>query len=343
MRLDYYADTLVSTTTRISIIIAVRNEEKNIKQLLNSLSIQTYPKDFFEIIIINDHSSDKTLEILENVRLENLKIIELNDSEIGKKTAIDKGISVASGEIIITTDGDCTFGENWLTTIVSFYEKEKPDMMIAPVTFEKKFGFLNQFQFYDFMALQASTAGACSINIPIMNNGANLIYKKQAYLDLQNATKKELASGDDMFLLINLKKNKKQIRYLNSFDALVTTKSEHSIPKFIHQRIRWAGKNKNHADVHILTIGLIVFLFNLSLLSTAILAYWLPNVLFPLALLFITKTIIEYILISLAAATFRKKLNIYVFFFFQVFHIIYTSIIPFLSVFSTYKWKGRRI
>lgn len=341
--MDNFADISYFCNTKISVIVAFRNEEGNLNSLLKSFEKQEYPAKLFEIIFVNDHSDDNGVNIIENYKLDNIKILHLEESKNGKKAAIDKGIKASNGELIVTTDADCIFNENWLSTIVSFYEKEKSDMIIAPVVFEKQGGFLYQFQYYDFLALMASTAGACRLKMPIMNNGANLAYKKETYLELHDATKTKIASGDDMFLLINMKQKNKKIQFLNSVEALVNTKSEMSFNQFINQRIRWAGKNKNHSDFHILSIGFVVLLFNLSLITMGILSIWSSTLFFSFLLILITKTIIEYVLISFTASALHQKIRLYTFFFLQPFHIIYISLIPILSLFTKYKWKDRKI
>ena len=94
-------------STSISIIIPARNEEENIGELLKKLLEQTYAKELVEIIVVDDHSTDKTAEIV--AQYEKVKLLRLeNDiSNSFKKKAIEKGITAAAGELIITTDADC--------------------------------------------------------------------------------------------------------------------------------------------------------------------------------------------------------------------------------------------
>ena len=118
----------------ISIIIAARNEEENIITLLKSIENQDLPSENFEVIIIDDFSSDNTYQITKTFceKHKNFNIHKLSKN-YGKKNAIKKAISISKGELIITTDADCIVPETWLSTIVAFYQKHKPKMIIAPV------------------------------------------------------------------------------------------------------------------------------------------------------------------------------------------------------------------
>ena len=343
IRTEIHSSDSISNSTKVSVIVAVRNEETNILKLIQSIQKQKYSKNLFEVIFVNDHSTDKTHSIIENNLAENFKLLHLRENEFGKKQAIKNAISEATGEIIVTIDGDCSMQENWLQSIVSFYEIQHSDMIIAPVMFEKRKSFLGIFQFYDFLALISSTLGACGVKKPIMCNGANLIYKKQIYNELINPTNENTASGDDMFLMINLKKQNKKIDFLNSNEALVTTKSETNFVSFINQRIRWAGKNTKHNDFDIYLVGIIVYLFNLSILIFGILSISnVENFIYFFQIL-VVKTFIEFLLLSIPANIYKQKISLTSFFIIQPFHNIYTVLIPILSIIFPYKWKERKI
>ena len=115
--------------TLISVIIAARNEEKNIGLCIESILKQTYPAHLFEIIIVDDHSIDSTVAIVNsftqnNITLINLAAFRTRQSNLNsyKKKAIETGIGFAKGNLIVTTDADCIVQPRWLTTIASYYE-----------------------------------------------------------------------------------------------------------------------------------------------------------------------------------------------------------------------------
>lgn len=136
----------------ISVIVPARNEEKNIAPLLKALSEQSYSKDFFEIIIVDDFSTDATAQIVRFFSLANLLFIQPNTaSELSsKKRAIEAGIQKAKGELIVTTDADCIPPEHWLATINDFYATKNAAFMAAPVKFSHNNSLLQLFQALDF-------------------------------------------------------------------------------------------------------------------------------------------------------------------------------------------------
>ena len=117
--------------TKISVIIPARNEAQNIGACLQSIIAQSYPKEFFEIIVVDDHSTDTTAEVVLSFNLPNIKLISLKDFIVSgkinsyKKKAIEIAIQQSNGELIVTTDADCIVPENWLQTIAAFYQKKK--------------------------------------------------------------------------------------------------------------------------------------------------------------------------------------------------------------------------
>src|SRR4030095_3541910 len=132
--------------TTISIIVAARNEEENIGKLLSAIQEQTYPISLSQVIVVNDHSTDSTGEIVK--KFKGVTLIDLTDSEINsyKKKAIQRGIEAASGKLIITTDADCLPPPKWLETIVTFYEEKKGLFIAAPVMFETDSSIIELFQ-----------------------------------------------------------------------------------------------------------------------------------------------------------------------------------------------------
>ncbi len=169
------------SSIKISVIIPARNEEENIGKLLNALNEQTYPKESFEIIVVDDHSEDGTTNIVST--FPRVKLISLKDDNINsyKKKAIETGIAAATGELIVTTDADCEPGKKWLQTIVSFQQQKGSVFITAPVVFENNSSLLQIFQALDFLTLQGITGASVYKNIHSMCNGANLAYKRKMY------------------------------------------------------------------------------------------------------------------------------------------------------------------
>ena len=251
---------------KISIIIPARNEEDNIGELLKALQEQTYPRELFEIIVVDDHSSDKTVEIVSH--FPGVKLLTLNDDAINsyKKKAIEKGIAAASGELIVTTDADCVPPSSWLQTIMSFKEKTGAVFIVAPVAINCNVSFVEVFQAIDFMVLQGITAASVYKKMHSMCNGANLAYEKQLFFDVNGFEGIDhIASGDDMLLMHKIaKKYPDSIQYLKSIDAIVSTAPMKTWSDFFNQRIRWASKATHYEDKRILGVLMLVYLFNFS-------------------------------------------------------------------------------
>jgi cellulose synthase/poly-beta-1,6-N-acetylglucosamine synthase-like glycosyltransferase len=243
----------------VSVVAACRNEEKNIPSLIYDLSSQNYPKELYEVLIVNDNSTDNTFKIAaENPPEVNIKT--LNNKGIGKKQALRTGIAEAKGNLIITTDADCRMGKDWMRTIAAFYEAKHPDMIICPVQLEPGSGIFRKFQDLEFLSLQGITAGSALAHNATMCNGANLAFSRQAYLLHSDNLHDEINSGDDVFLLHSLKHSESSdIAWLQSSEALVTTSSSSSLISFLRQRSRWLSKGKAYKDNYTILLGIVTF------------------------------------------------------------------------------------
>jgi biofilm PGA synthesis N-glycosyltransferase PgaC len=329
----------------LSVIIPARNEEKNIGELLKALREQTYPKEFFEVIVIDDHSTDKTTEIVAG--FPGVKLLTLTDNAINsyKKKAIEKGIAAAYGEWMVTTDADCIPPREWLLTIAACNEKTNAGFIVAPVVFNCNSSAVQVFQAMDFMVLQGITGASVHKKIHSMCNGANLAYEKNLFNEVGGFTDIDhIASGDDMLLMHKIAaKYPDRIYYLKSTAAIVSTPPMLTWKQFFNQRIRWASKATHYKDKRIFLVLLLVYLFNLSFLALLIAGFW--NYYFWLLFLagWILKTIIELPFFSSLAAFFNKRWAIKFFFFFQPLHIVYTIISGLFGQFGKYEWKGRRV
>ncbi|WP_315818834.1 glycosyltransferase [Paraflavitalea speifideaquila] len=173
--------------TFISVIIAARNEEQNLPDLMESLVNQAYPKSLYEVIIVDDHSTDNTATFLRANTYAGLSltvlsladyIIEREATRSYKKKAIETGIGVAKGSLIVTTDADCHFGEHWLESMAAFYESTQAKFIAAPVKIIARPTLLGIFQSLDFITLQGITGASVSRRFHSMCNGANLAYEK---------------------------------------------------------------------------------------------------------------------------------------------------------------------
>ena len=175
----------LTATTNFTVIIPARNEEENLKIYLPSVLQQSYPKKLFEVIVIDDYSTDATAELVREMQGQyvNLKLLRLKDllPDVAlnsyKKKAIELAIGQATGDWVMTTDADCLVNENWLQCFADFIAERDPVFVAAPVSFFNHHSFLSIFQSLDFMSLQGITAASVNQGFHSMCNGANLAYK----------------------------------------------------------------------------------------------------------------------------------------------------------------------
>jgi glycosyltransferase involved in cell wall biosynthesis len=324
---------------KVSVVIACRNEEKNLPDLLSHLSLQDYNQELFEIIIIDDNSNDSTFDTaLAFQQIRYLKV--LYNPARGKKSAVRAGVDAASGELIITTDADCRPGQRWISTVAAFYSSTKPDMIIAPVQLENKPGFTGRFQELEFLSLQGVAAGTAAAGNPVMCNGANLAFTKEAYIRHSDNLHDDILSGDDIFLLHSLKKEtNSKIAWLSSLEGIVTTGQTASLGSFLNQRARWISKAKAYEDRFTLLISIVTFvtiITNISLLTAGII-----NREFLLLFLasFILKSIPDFLILYKVTGSYYKRYLLKWFIPSQIVYPFYVIIVVFRSLFSGSKWK----
>jgi biofilm PGA synthesis N-glycosyltransferase PgaC len=331
--------------TKISVIIPARNEENNIGFLLDALQQQTYPKELFEVIVIDDHSEDRTAEIVK--QFSTVKLLQLQDDGINsyKKKAIETGIANATGDLIVTTDADCLPPEGWLQTLVAFKEEKQAVFIAAPVVINCNSSIVQIFQAMDFMVLQGITGAGVYKKKLSMCNGANLAYERKAFYEVDGfAGADHIASGDDMLLMHKIwKKYPDKVHYLRSKEVIVSTQPVKTWKDFFTQRIRWASKARLYDDKRILSVLILVYLLNLSFIALLIGGFWNHSYWLAAVLLWFLKTLIEMSFFRSLAIFFNKQWAVKWFFFFQPLHIVYIVISGLFGQFGKYEWKGRRV
>jgi poly-beta-1,6-N-acetyl-D-glucosamine synthase len=330
---------------KISVIIPARNEEKNIRQLLASLRRQSYPCQLTEVIVVDDDSSDRTAKIVQEFPF--AKLISLKAGKINsyKKKALEAGIAAATGELIVTTDADCTVPEFWLERLAGFKKEQKAAFMAAPVRIEFENNFLQIFQALDFMALQGITAAGFQKKIHNMCNGANLAYERKAFYEVNGFEGIDsIASGDDMLLMQKISRQlPERVYYFLSADAVVNTKAAKSWREFLQQRIRWASKSAYYKDVKIKGVLLLVYLFNLALVMIFLAGFFNSFYFLVFVITVILKTLVELFFLAPIARFFKQEKLLKYFPLFQPLHIFYTVLAGALGLVTDFEWKGRRV
>lgn len=334
--------------TKVSVVIAARNEEDNIGNCILSLLQQDYPKELYEVIVIDDHSEDKTLETLRSYKSAQLIILQLSNHEQQgnsfKKKAIELGIRSSTGNLIITTDADCIAANKWLLTIVSYYEKHHPVMIASPVAFVSESSLLEIGQSLDLCGMMAITAGAITNGFPNMCNGANLAYERKVFEEVGGFTGiAQQPSGDDVMLMMKIaKKYPAGIHFLKSKDAIVFTQPEKTWKALFHQRLRWLSKGTAFPNWKVSAVLVFSWLFNISILINSIAGFSARNLWLIAGISFLIKTVVELPLLWSGCFFFGKQKLILFVLPAQLMHILYVVIVGGMSRFYQYNWKGRK-
>lgn len=336
----------------ISLIIAFRNEEKTLPRLLDSILDQNYPKTKMEIILVDDSSHDKSLEqcrLFNKKHPElNIKLLELDKEKPGaqgKKEALGIAYNFAKGDYILLTDADCILPKNNIKTRVLAFNNKLTKMVCAAVLFKDKKSIFAQAQALESLSLIATTAATTAALLPILSNGANLAFERQAFLELpKNAMFNEEDSGDDIFLLQSFKKKfgAKSIAFEFDSSAAIFTSAQASFKDFINQRIRWVSKSKSYSDAWTIMVSFLVLLMNLTVLILAFSSIFYTWYFTPLILIFFLKFIVDFMLLSIAAQWYQQKKLLWIYPLLQLFYPIFIVCSAVIGPFLNYEWKGRK-
>ncbi len=335
----------LDTYLSISIVLSARNEEKNIGACIKQLMAQEYPKTSFEIILIDDASEDETYKLASNILSQsNIKhqIIRQNE-HTGKKINLTKAIHLATGDIIVTTDADVIYRNVfWLKAIHLYFVKYQPAMLIMPIDYTTHHQVLSTFQIVENIAISGITAGYTGINMAFMCSGANLAFKKHAFIDANGyQSHLDISSGEDVFLLEDIK-NKKSANIMYGFDRhlIVKTLPEINLRNFLEQRIRWAYKAKYNKNQLNLFGGFIIIAANLLVLAL-IVAIIKQSAIIPYLSIFVaTKFVFDFLLLFLASNFLNKVKYLMWLIPFECVYWIYALVIGVASLIYKPYWKG---
>ncbi|MCX2743697.1 glycosyltransferase [Mangrovivirga sp. M17] len=342
----------ISFDAPITLIIPFRNEENNLPELLSCIDRLNINSLNFSVLIVNDHSEDESCRIVSDWVSKtdiNAELLNLT-SGFGKKEAIKKAVDHSRhGSLIITTDADCTFGPDWLKSMVSkFVGHENTKLIVGPVWMNQQGGMLENFQTYEFAALQGVTMSTLAIGNPVMCNAANLLFEKSVYLSaLDEGMKMELVSGDDIFLMqyIHNKYGAEAIAYNFDPHSIVNTEPLNNFKQFYHQRIRWAGKWKTGVQpIGVRLSGGLIFLMYVLLLISLILI--VLNFVFYKSLIVLLslmiKTVAEVVFLKRAFSFFGKSFYFSRILLLAVLYPLYSVFFGMLSLFKGFSWKDRK-
>ena len=352
LRLPIYQYIKDVAGSKFSVIIPFRNEAERLPKLLDSIKKLDYPLHLFEVIFVDDASEDDSVSIIlnalgkeKNAKHFSYKIIPNRRlSESPKKDAITEAISHSENDWIITTDSDCILPATWLTVFDAYIQKNEPVLVAGPVSYESNLSFVEEFQKLDGLSLQMVTMASFGLEAPLLANGANLAYKKEAFLKVKGFSGNDhIASGDDIFILEKIQTSYPgKAKFLKSKNAIVATFPEKDWTSAVHQRIRWASKTSKQNNWASKALGGLVFFANLMVIIGAVLCLFNPQFLTVYLPMVILKVLADYMVLKVSSRFFETKINTIVFCgSFLVYPFIIVRVVL-GSLTGNYSWKGRK-
>lgn len=331
----------------VSILVAARNESANIETVIRDIFNQSYAKDLFELIVIDDHSEDDTLAKCEALKEEftRLKVISNVNGE-GKKSALRSGMQQAQFGIIATVDADCRVPSEWLISMMSHWQEKQTKMLLGPIVLEPGTSTLEHVQSLEMLAIMGLTGGFAANNNPIMANGANLFFDKQAFEEIGGYGNSDNPSGDDVFTMLSFsEKWPDSVRFVNHYEAVVSTRPEPKFSSFWQQRKRWLSKKSAYSSVLVKGTAIVTYLANVAAfcsliaIMVALGSYWTDRLMW---ILFV-KTILDLMITRTVSRDLQPYCGIANILVAEIFISVYVTFLGIFGNVSNYVWKGRTI
>ena len=335
---------------KVTVLIPTRNEADHIEACIQSLLSQDYPASLFEIIVLDNHSTDNTVKLANKYCSDRIKVFSLDqvlpEAETFKKEVLQFGIAQAQGEIILTTDADCLFTQKWVRTMVGYLEQYQLKMVTGPVQLSGNNKFIERYQQLDFAGLMIITGGGHASKKLISANGANLAFRREAYyLVGEYADNSQWASGDDLFLIQKMfLLVPESTSFVKSSAAIVTTSSLPRFSAFWHQRKRWASKSSGlpHRPTH--RMHQLIFLNSLLLCMHILLTILYGSAYFGLFIIHLAlKSMADYLVLDEGNTFFGQNFTRWDWirsFLFNPYYIVRTG---FSTLLPGYEWKARKV
>ncbi len=232
----------------VSVIICAHNEAHNIKRNLPKVLDQSYPD--FEVLVVNDRSTDMTQSILEHMSGKysylRIKYIKETPGNIDhKKYALNMGVAESKKQILVFTDADCwPVNENWLKSVVAQFRDG--DLVIGYSPYLKKPGLLNAFIQHETQLTGVLYLGAALSKKPYMAVGRNLAYKRTLiYEEIKSLSHQQVTGGDDD-LLINQLPPSAKVNIVLSKESTIYSTPKRNLKSFLRQKIRHLSVSKHY-------------------------------------------------------------------------------------------------
>ncbi len=332
-------DEIHDTSPFISVVIAARNEERHIASCLESVLQQSYPKEKFEVIVVNDNSTDGTETIcLEFAEAhDNLVYVLAHEDKtlLGKTNALDQGIEKARGDVILVTDADCTVPPTWIEWTAKRYGNKVG--IVGGITIQKASNGFEGMQSLDWVYLLGLAASAVAFRNPLSLIGNNLSFRKAAYQDVGGYKKIRFSVTEDFMLFQSIVRTNRW-NYLYPIDPRVLVVSEpcSALRDVIRQKHRWGrgGLDMRLTGLLIMAVG-----FGAHFL---ILLTFLIGSFFVAATGLMVKFIADYVFLYTILNRLERTDLLKHFYWFEIYFASYVLLLPFIVFFGgRVVWKGR--
>ncbi len=351
MQSDTPTSSGASQLSSLCVVIIARDEEDHIATTLKSV-LRNQTQIPFQIIVVDDYSTDKTIDEISALRDDRITVLELSDFEgraqygyAFKKAGIHYALEYTTAEYILMTDADCVVGPDWIDTMVGTLAGGE-DVVTGPVKLTNRKGVLRRFQQIEMMGTMAGTLAGIASGSYHSANAANLLFRRDDYLRFLSSTEKHLATGDDVFFVQYMADLEAKIAFCKSKEAIVETATLANFSDFYQQRVRWASKTTAYSTFGLTGLMAFVFLFHLLMIVLPIYGMLSWQMLFiALGLtLYISKILADYYLLRETASFFSVGLSFFSLIAMVILHAVYVVCIGTVSLIAQqYQWKGRKI
>ena len=301
------------------------------------------PAEKTEILVLDDHSEDRTAEWVS--AFERVRLIPLEEEEAGKKAAIQRGVREANGAVILTTDGDCIVGKSWASTMISALEENGAALVTGPLSLTGGASFIRRYQELEQAALNLLTSSGISTGWIYSGSGANLVFHREIFLRLDPyAENRSIESGDDVFLIQKIREEGGKVEFAARKEAVVFTDSLVNFSDLAEQRLRWIGKTPAYRHLRTRIYLALFLLMNISIVLLFLLTFYRSAYWTWFFYAFMIKFVTDYVLISAGMKWLHRPVcwqDILKSGVFQIFLVVYLGVMSLVR--KKYRWKGREV
>jgi len=332
----------------ISVIIAIRNGENSLKNLIQNLSSQDY-RGPIEFILVDDESTDNTKQIILDIIKKDLrfKYFSSKDGDENlkfKKRALDVGIDKSKYNNLLFTDVDCYISSNWVSTMANYFSMGFEYLVGYSLTkATSTFNIVSSFQRIDLLILMVMCRGSSYFSTPWASSGQNQGFSKKLYHRVGGFSRITKFLGDDTPFLQLCRNEGAKISFIDHPSPQILSRQEFQISNFLFQRARWAFDANQIWRINIIFFIILISTFAFYLLIPFLFfSLIIPlKVIIPLVIL---KFFLEGALVYLGSFKYSANITLTDFIIWQLFHIPYIIIVGIMSFFQNkIRWRGRDI